>query len=178
MLPTDTSSCWNCGAWSREEAMLPITQTQSPFPIDGHHKNRILFCLFFLLFFSFSFSFSRCFVWTWGLLRRFYDSVAFLAHVLACMTHKSAWSWLWVGVSSLELSMGGSPSSSLPIPCQDPVKHSPTSPSPSILFHSKCFTTSHVSKKKKIKCCHLPTTKKTKAKRKPSKDAGRLFIYF
>lgn len=38
-----------------------------------------------------------------GLLRRFYDSIAFLAWALAHMTHESAWCWLWVGVSSLEL---------------------------------------------------------------------------
>lgn len=30
-------------------------------------------------------------------------TVASLAEALACMTHESAWSWLWVGVSPLEL---------------------------------------------------------------------------
>lgn len=55
-------------------------------------------------FFSSFFLFQQMFsVKHGGLLSRFYDFVAFLEQALALMTHESAWCWLRVGVSSLEL---------------------------------------------------------------------------
>lgn len=95
----------------------------------------------------------------WGLLKRFYDSVAFLAPASARMTHGSA----RVGVSSLELAwvvphlhlflshvMSSSLRSVFPL-----LRHAN-------MISCKCFTTFKVSKKSSMVGSHLRPTKKAK----------------
>lgn len=111
----------------------------------------------------------------WGLLWRFYD---------CCISGTSFGPYdsrvsLMLASSRCFLigtCMGGSPSSSLPVPCDAKFPRSvPPLHSPPNMISSKCFTTSEVSKKKNVVCFHLPSTKKSQ---KGAKQRCRTSLYF
>lgn len=155
MLGTDSNlrSRSNPGTWSFAVTTWPISPSPSHLFLltcFGRLRYQVLLHLFFswIIFLQLSPSLSADVLCeAWGLLKRFYDSVAFLAQASACMTHGSA----RVGVSSLELAwvvphlhlflshvMSSSLRSVLPL-----LRHAN-------MISYKCFTTFKVSKIKAV----------------------------